>query len=142
MHWRSAFCLLVAAVIVTPAVAEDPRTSIEMPPDVRGAFLEHMRHHMDSLDDVIAQLAAGDFKGAARVARDELVPGAAVGFGRHLPVDFREMGLGMHRAAAEFAEVTDAVPTPPTATDWRKAVEALQAISVQCRACHAAFRVQ
>jgi hypothetical protein len=142
MYWRTACCLLVAAVVVTPAVAEDPRTPIEMPPDVRSAFLEHMRHHMDSLDDVIAQLAVGDFKDAARVARDQLVPGSAVGFGRYLPVDFREMGLGMHRAAADFADVADAAAAPPTAADWRKVMEALQAIFIQYRACHSAFRVQ
>lgn len=58
MYRRSAVCSLVAAVTAAPAAAEDPRTSIAMPPDVRGAFPEHMRHHMDSRDDVIAQLAA------------------------------------------------------------------------------------
>ena len=100
MQWRIAFCLLVALVTMTSAAAEDPRTSIEMPADVRGAFLEHMRHHMDSLDDVMAQLAAADFKGAAKVAREQLVPGSGAGFGRYLPLEFREMGLGMHRAAA------------------------------------------
>jgi hypothetical protein len=57
--------------------AEDPRTPITLPADMRRAFLEHMRHHMDSLDDVMARLAAADFKGAAKVAREELVPGAA-----------------------------------------------------------------
>ena len=45
------------------AAAEDPRTPIKLP-YMRGAFLEHMRHHMDSLDDVMAQLATADFKGA------------------------------------------------------------------------------
>jgi cytochrome c556 len=142
MHWRIAFYLLIAAVIVTPAAAEDPRMPIEMPPDVRSAFLEHMRHHMDSLDDVMAQLAAADFKGAAKVAREQLVPGSGAGFGRYLPVEFREMGLGMHRAAADFANVADAVPAQPTAADWRKTMEALHTISIQCRACHSAFRIE
>ncbi len=142
MHWRIAFCLPLALVVVTPAAAEDPRTPIEMPADVRGAFLEHMRHHMDSLDDVMAQLAAADFKGAAKVAREQLVPGSGAGFGRYLPLEFREMGLGMHRAAANFAEIANAVPAQPTSADWKKTMEALQAISVQCRACHSAFRVK
>jgi cytochrome c556 len=142
MHWRIAFCLLIALVMMTPAAAEDPRRPIELPPDVRGAFLEHMRHHMDSLDDVMAQLAAADFKGAAKVAREQLVPGSGAGFGRYLPVEFREMGLGMHRAAADFAEVADAVPSQPSAADWKKTMAALQAISIQCRACHSAFRLQ
>jgi hypothetical protein len=142
MHRRIAFCLPLALVLATPAAAEDPRTPIQMPSDVRGAFLEHMRHHMASLDDVMARLAAADFKGAAQVAREQLVPGSGAGFGRYLPVEFREMGLAMHRAAADFAEVAGAVPAPPTATDWKKTMAALQTISVQCRACHSAFRVE
>lgn len=142
MRRHIAFCLLIAAVVVTPAAAEDARTPIKMPPDVRSAFLEHMRHHMDSLDDVMAQLAAADFRGAAKVAREQLVPGSGAGFGRYLPVEFRKMGLAMHRAAADFAEVADAVPAQPSATDWKKTMEALQTISLQCRACHSAFRVE
>ena len=142
MRRRIAFCLLVAVVIVTPAAAEDGRTPIEMPPEVRSAFLEHMRHHMDSLDDVMAQLAVADFRGAAKAAREQLVPGSGAGFGRYLPVEFREMGLAMHRAATDFAEVADAVPAQPSAADWKKTMEALQTISFQCRACHSAFRVQ
>jgi cytochrome c556 len=142
MQWRTGLWLFIAFVLATPAAAEDPRTPIEMPPDVRGAFLEHMRHHMDSLDDVMAQLAAADFKEAAKVAREQLVPGSGAGFGRYLPIEFREMGLAMHRAAANFAEIADAAPAQPTSADWKKTMEALQTISVQCRACHSAFRLQ
>jgi cytochrome c556 len=71
-----------------------------------------------------------------------LVAGSGAGFGRYLPLEFREMGLGMHRAAAEFADVADAVPAKPTTADWKNAMAALQAISAQCRACHATFRVE
>ena len=142
MRLRIALFSLVAASLVAPAAAEDARTPIKMPPDMRSAFLEHMRHHMDSLDDLMTQLAAADFRGAAKVAREQLVPGSGAGFGRYLPVEFREMGLAMHRAATEFAEVADAVPAQPAAADWKKTMEALQTISVQCRACHSAFRVE
>jgi hypothetical protein len=141
MDWRIVSCLLIGLGVGKPAAAEDPRTPIEMPPDVRGAFLEHMRHHMDSLDEVMAELAT-DFKAAAKVAREQLVPGSGGGFGRYLPVEFREMGLSMHRPAANFAEVADAVPAQPTPDDWEKTIKALQAISIQCRACHSAFRLR
>ena len=59
---------------------------------------------MDSLEDVIAALAAADFKGAGKVAREQLVPRFGAGF---FPVEFRGMGLGMHRAA-DFTEVVRA----------------------------------
>ena len=141
----SFLTLLLAFMLITAtatAADADPRQTITLPADLRGAFLAHMRHHMDSLDDVMAQLAGGDFKGAAKVAREQLVLGSGAGFGRYLPVEFREMGLGMHRAAAEFAAVAEAVPAVPTAGDWQKTMAALQAISIQCRACHSAFRVE
>jgi|APTNR8051073442_1049403.scaffolds.fasta_scaffold05667_5 hypothetical protein len=138
----AAFLIAAAAAGPTLAANEDPRTPITLPADVRAAFLEHMRQHMNSLDDVIIELASHDFKGAARVARDELVPGSGAGFGRYLPVDFRELGLGMHRAAADFADVADAVPAEPTAADWEKVIEALRGISTHCRACHSAYRLQ
>jgi hypothetical protein len=82
----------------------------------------------------MAQLAGADFKGAAKVAHEQLVPGSGKGFRRYLPVEFREMGLGMHRAAADFAELVENIPSEPTAADWKEAVAALQAISAQCRA--------
>ena len=79
MHWRIAFRLLIASLMVTPAAAEDPRAPVKLPPDVRAAFMEEMRHHMDSLDDVIAALAAADFAGAAKAARMELAIGGCKG---------------------------------------------------------------
>jgi cytochrome c556 len=139
------FTLLVLAALLinaTNAAAADPRTPITLPADMRDAFLEHMRLHMESLDDVMAELGAGDFKGAATVAREQLVTGSGAGFGRHLPVEFREMGLGMHRAAADFAAVADAVPAEPTAADWQRTMAALQGIASHCRSCHAAFRME
>lgn len=148
MIMRALICafgaLLITAAAAGPVAAadDDPRTPITLPADLRGAFLEHMRHHMDSLDDVIAELADGNFKGAANVARDELVPGSGAGFGRYLPVEFRELGLGMHRAAATFADVADAVPAEPTAADWQKTIDALRGISTHCRACHASYRLE
>ena len=142
MHWRTAYGLLLASLMVMPAAAEDPRAPIKLPPDVRAAFMEEMRHHMDSLDDMIAALAAADFAAAAKAARTELAIGGGKGLGRFMPVEFREMGLGMHRAAADFAEVADAVPAQPSAADWKKTMEALQMISAQCRGCHSAFRVE
>lgn len=143
MFSLAAMVLAVLAQARTLAAAEaDPRTAIVLPADLRPAFLAHMRHHMDALDDIIAGLAAADFKGAAAVARTELVPGSGEGFGRYLPLEFREMGLGMHRAAAEFATVAEVVPAQPTVADWQKAIAALQTISAQCRGCHGAYRVE
>jgi cytochrome c556 len=142
MQWRIAFCLLITSLMVTPAAAEDPRAPTKLPPDVRAAFMEEMRQHMDSLDDVIAALAAADFAAAAKAARTELAIGGGKGFGRFMPVEFREMGMAMHRAAADFGDVAASVPAEPSGADWKRTVGALEDISAQCRACHSAFKVE
>ncbi len=139
------FCVTAAIGVAVPSSAverADPRTPVTLPDDMRAPFLQHMRDHMMSFDTVMAELAAGDFPGAAQAARDELVVGSGEGFGRYLPLDFREMGLAMHRAAADFADVAEAASDPPTADDWRQAIEALQVVSSQCSSCHAVFRVK
>lgn len=134
--------LAVALTSVGPLAAEDTRTSVKLPPDVRAAFLDEMRHHMDSLDNVIAAVAAPDFPRAAEVARTELGMGSGKGFGRFMPIEFREMGLAMHRSALEFADVAAAASAPPSAEDWSKVVGALSSVSSNCRACHSVFRVE
>ena len=134
--------LAVAFIGGGGAAAEDPRTEVSFPADMRDAFLEHMRDHMDSLDDVMSRLADGDFQGAAVVAREQLVRGSGKGFGRHLSIEFREMGLAMHQAAAAFAETVESAQTQPTAADWQEAMAALQGISAQCRNCHSSFRIE
>jgi cytochrome c556 len=71
-----------------------------------------------------------------------LVPATGAGFGRFLPIEFREMGLAMHRVAADFAQVAGRAPAEPTAADWQQAMTALEAIAARCRGCHAAFRIE
>ena len=142
MPWRTACGLFVAALMAMPAAAEDPRVPIKLPPDVRAAFMEEMRHHMDSLDDIIAALAASDFGAAAKAARSELAIGGGKGFGRFMPVEFREIGMAMHRAASDFADVAASVPAEPSGADWKRAMGGLKDISTQCRACHSVFKVE
>ena len=133
MHWRTACGLLLASLMVMPAVAEDPRAPLKLAPDVRTAFMEEMRHHMVLLYYVIAALAAADFAAAAKAARTELAIGGGKGLGRFMPVEFREMGMAMHCAAADFTDVAASVPAEPSGADWKRAMGALEDISAECR---------
>ncbi|MEO5338062.1 MAG: hypothetical protein H7841_14390 [Magnetospirillum sp. WYHS-4] len=97
---------------------------------------------MDALDDVMAAVATGDFKQAAQEARRQLEVGSGKGLGRFMPVEFPQMGMAMHPSALDFGDVAAAIATPTSAADWQKAVTAMQAISLNCRACHSAFRIK
>jgi hypothetical protein len=68
----------------------DSRTAINLPPEVRTQFLEHMRTHMTSLDNVIQLLASGKVKEAGASARKEMAIGQGSGLGRYMPQEFRE----------------------------------------------------
>lgn len=137
-----AALLLASPVAVHAADVNDARMAVVLPPDIRTGFLEEMRGHMDSLDEVISAVAAADFRKAAATARTALGMGSGKGYGRHMPMEFRTMGMAMHRAALDAADVADAMPANPGAGDWARVVSALANLSSHCRGCHAAFRVQ
>ena len=86
--------LAVAAIVLAgPALADD-RLPVTLPPDVREAFRAEMRDHMESLDDVLAALAEGDFAGAADVAE------LRMDFGNRLWGAMLEQGLSPEQVRA------------------------------------------
>ncbi len=140
--------MILAAALIVPisavpvAAEEDTRTAIELPADVRTQFLEHMRTHLNSLNDVMQLLAAGKIHEAGATARKEMAIGQGRGFGRYMPQEFREMGFEFHRAADDFSKIASDVSEPPDAAGWSKLVDGLAKITVRCNACHSVFRVK
>uniref|UniRef100_Q07JI4 Cytochrome c n=1 Tax=Rhodopseudomonas palustris (strain BisA53) TaxID=316055 RepID=Q07JI4_RHOP5 len=134
--------LLLGLSATTVAAADDPRTAIDLPPEVRTQFLEHMRTHMTSLDSVIQLMADGKLKEAGALARSEMAIGQGSGLGRHMPKEFRGMGFEFHRAADDFARITDEMVEPIDAKGWQKLVASLGKITMRCNGCHGAFRVK
>jgi len=132
---------LLSALAVS-AAAEDNRIALDLPPDVKAQFLEHMRTHMNALNDVIQLMADGKIREAGEVARKEMAIGKGAGFGRYMPPEFREMGFDYHRTADDFARATADVSAPPDAAAWAKAANGLAQITARCNACHATFRVK
>jgi hypothetical protein len=133
---------VLSALAAPGAKAEDTRTAVDLPPDVRTQFLEHMRTHMNALNDVVQLMSEGKIREAGSTARKEMAIGQGQGFGRYMPAEFREMGFEYHRAADDFARIASEVPEPPDAAGWSKLVDGLAKITVRCNACHAVFRVK
>jgi hypothetical protein len=130
------------SILTVSAAAEDNRMAIDLPPEVKVDFLEHMRTHMTSLNDVIQLLSDGKIHEAGTVARAKMAIGAGKGFGRFMPPEFREMGFEFHQAAGDFARTAADLPEPPDAAAWAKAMNGLAQITMRCNGCHAAFRVK
>ena len=135
-----AIVLIIATGSAT--AEEDSRTAVDLPPDVKTQFLEHMRTHMNALNDVVQLMAQGKIREAGSTARKEMAIGQGQGFGRYMPPEFREMGFEYHRAADDFARIASEVPEPPDAAGWSKLVDGLAKITVRCNACHAVFQVK
>jgi hypothetical protein len=140
--WKWILAAGLLSALTVSAQAEDNRTALDLPPGVREQFLEHMRTHLTSLNDVIQLMASGKIHEAGELARKEMAIGKGAGFGRYMPPGFREMGFEFHKAADEFARVTGELPEPPDAAGWAKATNGLAQITVRCNACHATFRVK
>ncbi|NJL07981.1 MAG: hypothetical protein HC900_06750 [Methylacidiphilales bacterium] len=130
----------VLTLAALPALAEDSRTKLDLPPDMREQFMQEMRNHMAALDGVIQLLAGGQPKEAGALARKEMAMGHGRGFGRYMPIEFRELGLAYHRSAEEFARLTDKLPAKPSAEQWVELMGGLGAVTANCAGCHGAFR--
>ncbi|MCP5373472.1 MAG: hypothetical protein H6907_17220 [Hyphomicrobiales bacterium] len=60
--------LVLAGGAGTAPAAGGGRENLNLPDAVRGQFLADMRAHLGNLDDIVAAVAAGDFRRAAKVA--------------------------------------------------------------------------
>ncbi|MBK5959662.1 hypothetical protein CCR97_15820 [Rhodoplanes elegans] len=139
----AGFALLATTAAVRAAPeSDDPRLLITLPDEVRQTFLEHMRTHMTTLDQVLQLVGSGCVKEAGVLARKEMAIGQGLGIGRHMPAEFREMGFAFHRAADDFARVTQTVADPPDAAGWKSLMTGIAAITTQCAGCHGAYRVR
>jgi len=207
-----ALALFAVQGVAQDAQNDDPRTLVQMEPQMQQQFLALMRGFLDSIDDMMSALAEGDFREVARIAGEDLgpahelmkklraakvpekkiaeirkrvrqhmaamiekgedaqrmhmgmgrivmqvlgepLPGMQMGagkrkpqgfggFGRVLPPEMHQMGMQMHLAAAQIADVAAAVGDKPTAQDYQKVLGAIGEFTGQCRACHAAWRLR
>jgi hypothetical protein len=140
------FLTLVAAfpVRAEPAMPEDARQVVEMPPLQRALMREDMLHHLAALNEVLGLLNAGKLQEAADLAEADMglnsmgkhaAKTQGMGPGRFMPDGMRGIGIGMHKAASEFAEVA-------RRGDRAAAYRALEPVTGACVACHAGYRLQ
>ncbi|NWG85984.1 MAG: cytochrome c [Hydrogenophilaceae bacterium] len=137
--------LLPGLVIAAEAkLPEDPRTLVEMPLLQQALMRQDMVEHLSALNNVLGFLAAGKLKEAAAIAEKELgvssmgkhaAATGGQGPGRFMPEAMRGIGLGMHQAASEFAEVAKK-------GNKAAAYRALEPVTAACAACHSGFRIR
>ncbi len=160
---KITIALLFTAVIAfnTPAMAQeqdDTRQNVEMPAEMKQMFLKNMRGHMEALDLIIAALAESNLSNAADIAESSMGvghgkkrqcddgdhkkkshqaqdKGKGKPFGQFMPPAMKVMGMGLHNAANEFADVA-------RQGSVNDAYKALRLVSASCVSCHQSFKVQ
>lgn len=148
-----ALLFLPMTSVIAEEITADNRQVVDMPPQMQTMFLKGMRVHMESLNLIIAALADNDLAEAASIAETSMGAGQgqkrqcddeqakkhqkhqAKGFGQFMPKEMKMMGMQLHIAADEFADVA-------REGNMGEAYKSLRNISSACVACHQSFQVK
>jgi len=120
----------------------DTRTQVEMPAETQTLLRLEMMDHMAAVNELLGYLGSGDLDRAAETAEERMGLSSmgkhratGMGPGRFMPPEMRQIGLGMHTAASEFAKTA-------AQGDLQASVAALQQVTAACVACHNAYRIR
>jgi len=141
---RKTTVLLIAASLLASSVANadadaDQRKLVKFPAQMRMHMLGNMRDHLTALHEIQAALAAGKLDQAAdvaetRIGMSSLALHNAAHMAPYMPQPMQDIGTAMHHAASRFAQSAHE-------GDLKKSLADLSAVTQQCVACHAAYRV-
>ena len=118
----------------------DLRTLVEMPENVRMILQGDMLDHLAVMNEINRHLSENDLRSAADVAAAGMGPNLLSKYqnadmrpGKYMPLEMREIGWELHKAATRFAIVA-------RQGNWQKTLLAYQHITSACVACHYSFR--
>lgn len=136
---RAIPLLVTGLILATAAAAADERVRVDMPAPMVSHMLGNMRDHITALNEIHTALATRDFERAAEVAEHRLGISSLAQHGAdhmaaYMPKAMQAIGTDMHRSATRFARAAQE-------RDLDKSLAELAAITRQCVACHAAYRV-
>ncbi|MHB1677709.1 MAG: hypothetical protein ACYCSS_09270 [Sulfuriferula sp.] len=118
---------------------QDARQKISMPDRMKEHMLARMRDHLLALHEIQVAMSRGDLDKASDIAETRLGVSSMPLPMRHqmtpyMPQAMRMIGMTMHKAASRFAMTA-------TEGDMQRAMYSLSAVTQQCVACHAAYRL-
>jgi hypothetical protein len=106
-------------------------------------MLANMRDHLLAIAQIQDALAEHRFGAAAQIAEGRLGMSSLASHGAahmapYMPKPMQGIGTQMHRAASQFALVAEDASVD---RDLARALKSLSAITRQCVACHATYRI-
>ena len=115
----------------------DGRTSILLAPGERNKVLGEMRDVLAGVQAIIEDTTSGDLKAAEAKARSMGMAAAAqdTAIIAKLPLDFKSLGLGLHRSFDDLADSIAATDDPVSV------LGDVGNLMLQCVACHDTYRL-
>ena len=132
--------LVLYLVISSTSFADDTRQLVKLPEMMQHHMLANMRDHLLSLNEILDNMAKGDLDKAAKIAEmrlgmSSLDTHGASHMAPYMPKGMQDAGTAMHRAASRFALKAGEGEALP-------AYKMLGEITVNCVACHTAYRIR
>ena len=118
--------------------SEDPRRSLGLPPAAREGMNQTMREHLETLQKIVAALAAEQYDKAATLAHEEL------GFPKHHQAMQREQGAAFPKRYQELAmdhhQKAEALAKAISSKKMEEILPALDQTILARVTCHRAFK--
>ena len=151
MRHALAFLVALLGLGMTAANAQDPhahlahasgddrRVMLELTPGERAMILEEMRMFLDGVQKMTGALGKQDMPGAAGAARgmgQKMVHEVPPELRAKLPLEFRQLGLSVHRDFDQIALDADSLK------DVSFSLNQLSATLQKCVSCHATYQIR
>ena len=130
-------CFLISGSIQAET---DKRQFVEMPEMMQNHMMANMRHHLESINEILFLMSNNQLDKAADVAEQNLgmtslTSHNAAHMAKFMPEGMRKAGTNMHKSASRFA-------LKATEADAASAYKALTKVTSACVACHAGYRIR
>jgi hypothetical protein len=119
---------------------DDPRILVQMPEMMQQHMLANMRDHLNTLNEILIDMANDKLDIAADIAEHRLGMSSlelhgASHLAKFMPEAMQQAGTNMHHAASRFAMKLQEGDMP-------SALNALSEVTSACVACHASYRIR
>jgi soluble cytochrome b562 len=137
---KSTVLALLICSCTTSYAADDARQLVKFPEMMQHHMLASMRNHLETLNAIMADLAANKMDAAADIAENQLGMSSlpkheASHLAKFMPKGMRMAGTNMHKAASLFA-------LKAQEGDLLAAYKSLSNVTSACVACHSAYRIR
>ena len=138
--------ILVAAALILSCTGklakaeDDTRILVQMPEMMQQHMLSNMRDHLNTLNEILINMANDKLDIASDIAEHRLGMSSldlhgASHLAKFMPEAMQQAGTNMHHAASRFAMKLEEGDMP-------SALNALSEVTSACVACHASYRIR